>query len=40
MDAYDYFNEYCATVKLIDEFIDHAIILPLKDYGNKVKVSC
>ena len=40
MDAYDYYNEYCADVKLIDEFIDQAIILPLKDYGNIVKVSC
>ena len=40
MDVYDYYNEYCADVKLIDEFIDQAIILPLTDYGNIVKVSC
>ena len=40
MDARDYFYEYYADVKLIDEFIDQAIILPLKDDGIIVKVSC
>ena len=40
MDGYDYYNEYIADVKLIDELIDQAIILPLKDDGNIVKVSC